>query len=81
MTLHAHMEKNAYVTRCLVRGRPYEQVIEEAVAAYLHHTVESGELDRDRFLKRNAFIDGAKSGVFTFVPWGVSQAATCDGQV
>ena len=32
-------------------------------------------------MKRNAFIDGIQSGVFTFLPPGVSQTAACDGLV
>ena len=81
MTLHAHLKTNAHVTGCLVCGKPYEQLIEEAVADYLHQTAEPGETVRDRVSKRKAFLDGLESGVFTFVPSGVSQAAACDGQV
>ena len=40
MTLHAHMDSNAYVTGCLFCGKPYEQVIEQKVADYLHQTSE-----------------------------------------
>ena len=81
MSLHAHIDTNAYVTACLVCGKPYEQMIEKAVADYLHQTAEPGKTLRGRVLKRKAFLDGIQSGVFTFVPRGVSQAATCDGQV
>ena len=79
MTLHAYIETNAHVRGCLVCSKPYEQVIEEAVTDYLHQTAEHGETIRDRVLKR--FLDRLQSGVFNFVPRGVSQAATCDGQV
>ena len=81
MSLHAQIETNAYVTGCLVCGKPYKQVIEEAVADYLHQTAEPRETVRDRVLKRKAFIDGLQSGVFTSVPRGVSQAGACGGQV
>ena len=57
-TLHAHMENKAYVSGCLVHRKPYEQVIEETVADYLHQTVESGKKVSDRVVKRNAFLDG-----------------------
>ena len=32
-------------------------------------------------MKRNAFLDGLQSGVFVFVPRGVSQSAACDGHI
>ena len=42
LSLDAHIETNAYVTGCLNCGKPYEQVIEEAVADYIHQTAEPG---------------------------------------
>ena len=73
MSLHAHIKTSGHVRDCLVCSEPYEQVIEEAVADYLHRTAELSEIVRDRFLKREAFLDGLQSGVFTFVPRGVLQ--------
>ena len=81
ITLHPHPQRNEWVTGCLVCGKPYDQVIEETVADYLDKTAQPGETVRERQIKRNAFIDGVQSGVFTFIPPGVSQAAACDGLV
>ena len=81
LTLHPHSQRNVLVTGCLVCGKSYDQVIEETVADYINQTAQPGETVRERQIKRNAFIDGIQSGVFTFLPPGVSQAATCDGLV
>jgi len=81
LTLHPHPQRNEWVTGCLVCGKPYDQVIEETVADYLHQTAQPGETVRERQIKRNAFIAGVQSGVFTFIPPGVSQAAACDGML
>ena len=66
---------------CLVCGKSYDQVIEDTVADYLNQSAQPGETVRERQVKRNAFIDGIQSGVFTFLPQGVSQAAACDSPV
>ena len=81
LTLHPHPQRNEWVTSCLVCGKSYDQVIEETVADYLDQTSQPGETVRERQIKRNAFIDGVQSGVFTFIPPGVSQAAVCDGMI
>ena len=81
LTLHPHPHRNEVVTSCLVCGKSYNQVIEETVADYLNQTAQPGETVRDRQIKKNAFIDGGQSGVFTFIPPGVSQAAACDGMI
>ena len=78
-TLHSHPQRNEWVTRCLVCGKSYDQVIEETVADYLNQTAQPGETVRERQNKRNAFIDSIQSGIFTFLPPGVSHAAACDG--
>ena len=72
LTLHPHPQRNEWVTGCLVCGKSYDQVIEETVADYINHTAQPGETVRGRQIKRNAFIDGIQSGVFTFLPPGVS---------
>ena len=59
---------NANVTGCLVSGKSYEQLIEEAVEDYLQHTAEPSQTIRDKVSERKAFLDGQQSGVFTFVP-------------
>ena len=81
LTLHPHPQRNEWVTGCLVCGKPYDQVIEETAADYLNQTAQPGETVRERQIKRNASIDGVQSGVFTFLPPGVSQAAACDGMI
>ena len=81
LTLHPHPHSNETVTGCLVCGKSYDQVIAETVADYLNQTAQLGETVRERQIKRNAFIDGVQSGVFTFIPPGVSQAAACDGMI
>ena len=81
LTLHPHPQHNEWVTGCLICGKNYDQVIEETTADYLNQTAQSGETVRERQIKPNAFIDGIQSGVFTFLPSGVSQAAACDGLV
>ena len=80
LTLHPHPQRNEWVTGCLVRGKTYDQVIEETVADYLNQTAQPGETVREHQIKRNAFIDGIQSAVFTSPP-GVSQAAACDDLV
>ena len=79
--MHPRPQRNEWVTSCLVCGKSYDRVIEETVADYLDQTAQPGETVRERQIKRNAFIDGIQSGVFTFIPPGVSQAAACDGLV
>ena len=81
LTLHPHLQRNEWVTGCLICGKSYDQVIEETVAEYLNQPAQRGETVRERQIKRNAFIDGIESGVFTSIPPGVSQAAACDGLV
>ena len=81
LTLHPHSHRNEAVTSCLVCGKSYDQVIEETTADYLNQTAQPGETVQERQIKRNAFIDGVQSGVFAFIPPGVSQAAACDGLV
>ena len=81
VTLHPHPQRNEWMTGCLVCGKSYDQVTEETVAGYLNQTAQPGESVRERQIKRNAFIDGIQSGLFTFLPPGVSQAAACDGLI
>ena len=38
LTLHRHLERNEWVTGCLVCEKSYDQVIEETVAGYLNQT-------------------------------------------
>ena len=75
LTFHPHPQRNEWVISCLVCGKSYDQVIEETVADYFDQTAQPGETVRERQIKRNDFIDGIQSGVFTFIPPGVSLAA------
>ena len=68
LTMHPHLQRNEWVTGCLVSGKSYGQFIEETVAEYLNQTAQPRETIRKRQIKRNAFIDGIQSGVFTFLP-------------
>ena len=70
LTLHPHSQRNEWVTACFVCRNSYDQVIEETNADYLNQTAQSGETVWERQIKRNAFIDGIQSGVFTFLPPG-----------
>ena len=81
LILHPHLQRNEWATGCLMCGNFYDQVIEDTVADSLNQTAQPGQTVRERQIKRNAFIDGIQSGVFTFLPPGVSQAAACDGMV
>ena len=76
-----HMQDNAYVTGYLICGKPYEEVICETAADYLHQTAEPHETLRERILKRRVFQDGLQCGVFFSVPRGVPQVAACHGQL
>ena len=67
-TLNPHPQRNEWVTGCLVCRKSYDQVTEETVADYVNQTAKPGETVRERQIKRNAFIDGIQSGVFTFLP-------------
>ena len=79
LTLHPHPQGNERTTGCLVCGKSCDQVLEGTVADYLNQTAQPRETVRERQIKRNAFIDGIQSGVFTFLPPVVSQAGACDG--
>ena len=81
LTLHPHTQRNEWVTGCLVCRKPCDQVIEETVADYLKQREQPGETVRERQITRNVFVDGIQSGVFTFLPPRVSEAAACDGLV
>ena len=81
LILHPHPQGNEWAAGCLVCGKAYDQVIEETVDDYLNQTAQPAETVREREIKRNAFIDGIQSRVFTFLLPGVSQAAACDGLV
>ena len=66
-------------SHCLICGRPYEQIVDEAVIDYLLQTEKRGETMETKQAKREAFLAGMTAGTFMFVPRGLSQAAACDG--
>ena len=61
LTLHPHPQRNEWVTRRLICGNSYDQVIEKTNADHLNQTAQPGETVRERQIKRNAFIDGIQS--------------------
>ena len=75
-TLQPHQQRNEWVTGCLACGKSYDQVIQKTVADYLNQTAQPGETVRERQIKRNIFIDGIQSEVFTFLP-----PAACDVRI
>ena len=81
LALHANSEVAKQTSGCIVCGKSYEQVIEGTTADHLQQTTEAGETIRERHLKGQAIIDGLQSGLITFIPSGVSQAAACDGKI
>ena len=76
---HPHSEVQQQTSGCIVCGKAYKQVLEEATTKNLQKTVELAETVRERHLKRQAFIAGGQCGVKAFILLGVSQANTCDG--
>ena len=46
--------------------------IEETVADYLYQTAQPYDTVREHQIKRNAFINGIQSAVFTFSPGSVA---------
>ena len=46
LTLHPHPQRSEWVTGCLVRGKSYDQVLEETVADVLKQTAQPGETTR-----------------------------------
>ena len=81
VTLHAHVESNAFITGCLDCGKPYEQVTAQKVSDYLNQTSEPWEQVMDRVLKHDTILDGLQRGVSTLIPPRVSQAPACNGPV
>ena len=66
---------------CILRGKPYEQLLEEATAENLLQRAEKSETAREPHLKRQAFIAGLQSSVIAFFPRGVSQVAARDRKI
>ena len=66
LALQAHSKVQKQTRGCIMCGKTYAQVLEEATAEYL---------------PKRAFIVGLKSGVMPFIPRRVSQATACDGVV
>ena len=66
-------------TDSLICGKGTEQIQDEAVIDYLHHTPIRNETPEQFNARRLAFLAGMRVGTFMLIPGGVSQAAACDG--
>ena len=64
---------------CIICGKTVLQIQEETVNDYLDKTVMVGETLAETQARRGAFLDGMNASSFLLLPWGVSQAAACDG--
>ena len=69
------------VSDCIICGRSYRKVLHDAAADYLHYTNYVGEPIQQRIAKRDAFIHGMRSRAVLPISGGVSQVATCDGNI
>ena len=74
------MQENAYKIGCSACGKPYNHVIDEKFSENLQQIAELHGTNKERLLKRRAFMEGLPFGLFTFFTRVVSQTATCDGQ-
>ena len=61
---HAMRGDGMFGLRQIIRPSYWKKI----VADYLNQTAQPGETVREGQKKRNAFIDGIQSGVFTFLP-------------
>ena len=58
---------------------PFIDIREAITLGYIEQTHKPGETYEQRIVRHDTFQDGMKAGSFILVPWGVSQAAACDG--
>ena len=70
-----------YFTDCMICGQPFEQIADEIVIDFIHHSEYPGEPYYVKEARRKAFIEGMHAGTCFLIPWGVSQATACDGNV
>ena len=70
-----------YFTDCMICGKPFEQIADEIVIDFIHHTEYPGELYYVREARRRAFVKGMHTGTYFLIPRGVCQAAACDGNI
>ena len=68
-------------TDCMICGKPFEQIGDEIVIDFIHHTKYPGEPYYVKAASRRAFIEGMHAGTYFLIPRRVSQAAACDGNV
>ena len=57
LTLHAHLQDNAYITGRLVCGKHYNQVIEHTIAGCLEQPAEPHRTIRQRLLENREFLE------------------------
>ena len=70
-----------YFTDCMICGKVYEQLADEIVIDYIHHTEYPGEPYNVKKARRRAFIEGMHTGTYFLILRVVSQATACDGNV
>ena len=70
-----------YFTDCMICGKPYEQIADQIVIDYIHHTEYPEEPYYVKEARRRAFEEGLHAGTYFLITRGVSQAAACDGNV
>ena len=64
---------------CVICGKSSIDIKEEITLGYLGQTHIAGETYDQRMARRHAFQAGLRAGSYILIPWGVSQAAACDG--
>ena len=63
----------------MICGKSFPETREEITLGYLEGPHVRGETYTNGVARRRAFRTEMKAGSFILVPWGVSQAAACDG--
>ena len=66
---------------CIICGQSYREVLNAAATDYLVRTNYMGEPIEQRIAKREAFLQGLKSKAAITIKRGLSQVATCDGNM
>ena len=65
----------------MICGNPFEQIADEIVIDFVHHTEYPGEPSFVKEARTRAFIEGMYAGNYFLIPRGVSHAAACVGNV
>ena len=69
-----------YFADCMMCGKTFETA-DEIVIDFIHHTEYLGEPFYNKEARRRDFVVGMHAGTYVLIPRGVSQAATCDGNI